>query len=271
MILKQEWLIDSHAHLSDANVLAQIESIVERAKKANISHIINICTDIQTLEEGLILCEKYPHIKNTAATTPHDAKQPQDPAFSFFAKCARQNLLVAIGETGLDYHYKELDPQIQKKFLIPYLHLAAECHLPVIFHCREAFHDLFAIADLEYPRTANAILHCFTGTPNEAEEVIKRGWYLSFSGIVTFKNSASLREVAKFVPLSKLLIETDTPFLAPQSKRGKPNEPSFLPEIAACIADVKKISVEEVAKSTSENATRLFLKKGNLVIDPSHG
>ncbi len=259
IILTQESLIDSHAHLSDATILPNIESILKRAKHANISYIINICTDIQTLKEGLILSEKHPEIKNTAATTPHDATQEKDEAFAFFKEITKQNRLVAIGETGLDYHYKELDPRIQKNFFIPYLHLAAENNLPIIFHCRDAFSDLFAITDLEYPHKANAILHCFTGGRKEAEEVLKRGWYLSLSGIVTFKNSKALREIAEFVPLSQLLIETDSPYLAPQTKRGKPNEPAFLPEVAACIADIKKISIEEVAKATRENASRLFL------------
>ncbi len=165
---------------------------------------------------------------------------------------------MAVGETGLDYYYKELNPAIQQRFLVRYLHLAAECRLPVIFHCREAFADLFAIADGEYPKGAPAILHCFTGTPKDAEHVFSRGWHLSLSGIVTFKKSDILREVAKMAPLKQLLIETDSPYLAPQSKRGKQNEPSFLPEMAHCIAAVKGISVDEIARATFENASRLF-------------
>ncbi len=258
MILKQEY-IDSHAHLSDPSVLPSIVPILERAQLAHISHIINICTDIQTLKDGLLLSKQYPFIKNTAATTPHDALQEEDPAFPFFQECAHNKLLCAIGETGLDYHHKDLNPILQKKYLIDYLHLASETNLPVIFHCREAFQDLFAITDLEYPKKAPAILHCFTGTPQEAEEVLKRGWFLSLSGIVTFKKSQSLQDIAAFAPLSQLLIETDTPYLAPQSKRGKPNEPSFLPETAACIAAIKKISLSEVAQTTFDNARRLFL------------
>jgi TatD DNase family protein len=163
-----------------------------------------------------------------------------------------------VGETGLDYHYEHLPKAVQKECLSRYLALAVETALPVIFHCRNAFEDLFSITDTEYPRHSPAILHCFTGTLDEATEVIKRGWHLSLSGIVTFKKSDSLREVAKIIPLSQLLIETDTPFLAPQTQRGKPNEPSFLPEIALCIAAVKGIDVEEVARATSENAKRLF-------------
>ncbi|HLB53071.1 MAG TPA: TatD family hydrolase [Chlamydiales bacterium] len=248
--------IDSHAHLTDPLVLPQLPAILERAKKASISHILNICTDEATLREGLRWAALDPAICNAGATTPHDVEALGEKEFSLFADAARSKKLVAIGETGLDYYYKELPKDLQKSFLIRYLHLAMECSLPVIFHCREAFADLFSIVDAEYK--GRAILHCFTGSMKEAEEVLKRGWYLSLSGIVTFKKSLELQEVAKKVPLSHLLIETDTPFLAPQSHRGKPNEPSFLPETAMRIAELKGISLEKVAFATSENAKKLF-------------
>lgn len=246
---------DSHAHLSG---LPQIEEIMTRAKHAAVSKIVNICTDPETLRQGLALEKRYPQIKNAGATTPHDVEKEGEEAFPIFAEAAQSGQLVAIGETGLDYFYAELDRNVQKRFLKRYLHLALECSLPVIFHCREAFADLFVIADAEYKQRAPAILHCFTGTTNEAEQVFSRGWHLSLSGIVTFKKSYALREVAKMAPLHQLLIETDTPYLAPQSKRGQPNEPSYLPETARYIAEAKGISPQEVAQATFENASRLF-------------
>lgn len=249
---------DSHAHLSASSVLPDIEEILARAKIAGVDRMLNICTDVETLEKGFSLQKKYPQIKNAGATTPHDVEKEGESAFPFFAEAARSKKLVAIGETGLDYYYEHSDKEMQKRFLKRYLHLALECSLPVIFHCRDAFNDLFAIADHEYKKNAPAILHCFTGSIREAEEVLSRGWHLSLSGIVTFKKSEALREVARIVPLSQLLIETDTPYLAPQSKRGRQNEPAFLPETAACIAKIKGISVEELAKTTQENAHRLF-------------
>ena len=246
---------DSHAHLSD---IEPIEPILERALAAKVARILNICTDPATLTRGLQLAAQYPQILNAGATTPHDVEKEGVLAFPVFAEAARSGQLVAVGETGLDYYYKELDRSVQKQFLIEYLHLAAECELPVIFHCREAFADLFEIVDGEYPKKAPAVVHCFTGTLAEAERVIERGWYLSLSGIVTFKNSEMLRRVARWVPLEQLLIETDAPFLAPQSHRGQPNEPAFLVETAACIANAKGISVEEVVRATFDNASRLF-------------
>jgi TatD DNase family protein len=249
---------DSHAHLSSETILPAIEELLKRAK--DLKYILNICTDRKTLEAGLQLAKNHPHILNAGATTPHDVDLEGELFFPIFEKAAFEKQLVAIGETGLDYYNSTAPISIQKKFLTKYLHLAIKTNLPVIFHCREAFQDLFSIVDQEYPKNMPAVLHCFTGSIAEAEEVLRRGWFLSFSGIVTFKKSEALREVAKIVPLSQLLIETDTPYLAPQSKRGKTNEPAFVVETAQCIADLKKISLEEVANATCENGEKLFKK-----------
>ena len=248
--------IDSHAHLTAPEVFASIDQILDRARLAHVSSILNICTDPETLRQGILLSSRHSHIQNAGATTPHDVAIEGDSSFPIFEAAAREGKLRAIGETGLDYHYEHSPKELQQRFLKRYLHLAISTRLPVIFHCREAFRDLFTIVDAEYK--GSAILHCFTGSVQEAEEVLKRGWYLSLSGIVTFKKSESLRKIAKMVPLSQLLIETDTPYLAPESHRGQPNEPSFLPETAQCIASAKGVSLEEVSSATAENAKQLF-------------
>ncbi|MBX7067073.1 MAG: TatD family hydrolase [Parachlamydiales bacterium] len=249
---------DSHAHLSGPEILPHIDGVMQRAKLAGVTRVLNICTDPQTLKDGLVLEKKFNGLRNAGATTPHDVEKEGEECFSIFREAAISGKLVAVGETGLEYFYKELDRKIQQRFLIRYLHLAQECSLPVIFHCREAFADLFSITDGEYAKNASAVLHCFTGSIQEAEEVLSRGWFLSLSGIVTFKKSEMLREVAKIAPLNQLLIETDAPYLSPQSKRGKPNEPAYLPETAKVIAEVKGISLEELAKATFSNAANLF-------------
>lgn len=254
-------LFDSHAHLSSPSVLPDIDGVMARAEEAGVSNMINICTDPKSFEEGLLLRDRFPQIRNAAATTPHDVEKEGEEVFPLFEKAARAREIVAVGETGLDYYYKELDVETQKRFLVRYLHLAAECNLPVIFHCREAFEDLFTIVDQEYPKGAPAILHCFTGSPKDAENVFKRGWHLSLSGIVTFKKSEELRIVAKEAPLNQLLIETDTPYLAPQSKRGKPNEPSYISETAQCIAQARGIPLEDLAKATYQNGASLFFRE----------
>jgi TatD DNase family protein len=249
---------DSHAHISSPDVYPQVQSILTRARAAGVNQIMNICTDPSTLKTGLEIATKEKGIYNAGATTPHDVEKEGEEAFPIFEKAARQGNLIAIGETGLDYHYQHSNRKVQQEFLVRYLHLAAELKLPVIFHCREAFEDLFKIVDLEYPKGSPAILHCFTGSIQEAEEVWKRGWMLSISGIATFKKSEALRLVAKETPLSQLLIETDTPYLAPQSMRGKMNEPSYIVETARCIANEKKITLEELAKQTMINAKKVF-------------
>lgn len=248
--------IDSHAHLTSSDVIPHLDAILYRAKEAGISHILNICTDPETLRQGLLLSARHSHIQNAGATTPHDVASEGKSAFPLFEEAARVGKLCAIGETGLDYHYEHSPKDLQKDFLSRYLRLATESSLPVIFHCREAFSDLFSIADAEYKGLG--VLHCFTGSLDEAKEVLERGWYLSLSGIVTFKKSGRLRDVAKMVPLSQLLIETDTPYLAPEAHRGQPNEPSFLLETAECIANAKGIPIEEIARATSENARKIF-------------
>lgn len=250
-------LLDSHAHLTSDGPFEDLEGILERAKKEGVDTIINICTDKLTLERGIELAEKCQWVHNTGATTPHDVEKEGGLYFPVFEKAAREGKLVAIGETGLDYHYEYSPKKQQQDFLIRYFNLALQCDLPVVIHCRDAFEDLYSIAEQEFPK-GKAVLHCFTGTLEEALKGVEKGWLVSFSGIVTFKRSEELRKVAKEVPLNHIVIETDTPYLAPQSMRGKPNEPSYIRETAQTIANVKGVSLEEVAKITRNNAREFF-------------
>jgi len=249
-------LIDSHAHLTSPDMLVDSDDVIARAKNAGVDKIINICTDRPSMEKGLELAQKYQEIYNVGSTTPHDVDKLGEQDFPLFEKLAKENKLVAIGETGLDYYYEHSNREKQKEFLIRYLHLAKELNLPVVIHCRDAFSDLFAIADKEY--SGKLVLHCFTGTLEEAKEVLNRGWMLSLSGIVTFKKCEELREVSKIVPLEKLLIETDSPYLAPGKFRGKRNEPSYITETAKLIAQVKDIDENDLAEKTYQNAVNFF-------------
>lgn len=250
-------MIDTHAHLSSPSVLPHLEEYLQRAQAQQMTKIVNICTDEQTLKAGLALHQKHPFVFNAAAATPHDVEKIGDQFFPLVASAAEEKKLVAIGETGLDYYYEHSNKDVQKEHLVRYFELAKKYDLPVIFHCRDAFDDLFALAD-KYYSSRPAVLHCFTGNEREAQEVIKRGWYLSVSGIATFKKSEDLRKAIRHVPLNRLFTETDTPYLAPQSKRGKPNEPSFMVETVHMLADLLGISFEDVCKITAENAERFF-------------
>lgn len=248
-------MIDSHAHLSSPEVLPDVKNVIERAKRAGVKKIVNICTDTASLEAGLQLAKEHEGIYNTAATTPHDVEEEGEAFFKEVEAVADQ--LVAIGETGLDYFYEHSPVSAQQKFLEKYFELAVKVDLPIVFHCRDAFVDLFAMGDQLY-RNRTAVLHCFTGSKEEAKGCLDRGWFISFSGIVTFKKSEELREVASYVPLDRIFVETDTPYLAPQSVRGKQNEPAFVCEVAAKIAEVKGLPLEEIEKATSENISRFF-------------
>ncbi len=249
--------IDSHAHLTSDEVYSDIDGVLARAKQAEVKKVVNICTDPKTLERGIELSQRYPWVVNVGSTTPHDVEREGEEVFEIFARAARGGQLVAVGETGLDYYYTHSARDIQKDFLRRYIGLAKECRLPIVIHCREAFADLFEIIDSDYA-SSRGLLHCFTGTVEEARAVVSRGWMLSLSGIVTFKKSEVLREVARIIPLEQLLIETDSPYLAPQGHRGKQNEPSFLPATARVVAAERGISLEMLAAACTANAERFF-------------
>ncbi len=248
---------DSHAHLMCDPVYENLDGILDRAKKEDIDTIINITIDKVSLERALNFSTSLVRLYHTGATTPHDVETEGERFFPSFAKAAKEGHLVAIGETGLDYFYEHSNRDAQQEYFIKYLELAKECDLPVIIHCRDAFPDFFRIVD-EYYNRESVLMHCFTGTTEEAKEAIARGFTISFSGILTFKRSSDLRETAKIVPLEQTLIETDTPYLAPQSRRGKQNEPSFLPETAECLATLHNKTLQEVAIATSVNTERFF-------------
>lgn len=194
---------------------------------------------------------------NAAALTPHDADTSNEPFFQEVVAAAHAGELIAVGETGLDYHAVKTDRAMQVEYLLRHFELAKETKLPLIFHCRDAFEDLFKWADAHYAGLP-AVLHCFTGSAQEAKEVIARGWCLSVSGIITFKNSGALRDAIAGLPLDRLLIETDAPFLAPQTRRGKRNEPAFIGETAATLGHLYGLTGVEMGKITAENAQRFF-------------
>lgn len=248
-------MIDSHAHLTSSELYQEVDAIVDRA--SSLEHIVNICTDLDSLIKGIELKKRYPFIYNTCSTTPHDIKAG--------VVCREQllpykNDLVAIGETGLDYYYEHSPKEDQKRVFVEYLELAKEWNLPVVIHCREAFNDLYDLMD-QYYQGQKAVLHCFTGTLDEAKEGIKRGYFVSMSGIVTFKKSVDLQRVAKWLPLESMLIETDSPYLAPLPYRGQRNEPAFIQATCQFLADLKGLSFDEVANKTAENTKKLFALK----------
>ncbi len=248
-------LFDSHAHLTDPGLYQDLDLIMQRAVKTKVNKIINVCTDTASLAKALAARKKYPQIYLAAAATPHDVDKWGDHFLKQVEKAAENNYLTAIGETGLDYYYQHSQKETQKKHLLNYAALAQKHNLPLIFHVRDAFSDFFKLLE---NFSLKGVMHCFTGSLEDAEKALEKGFLISFSGIITFKKSHELQTIAAQIPLEKILIETDAPYLAPQSKRGKKNEPAFLLETAQKIAEIKNLSLEEVAYQTTQNATIFF-------------
>lgn len=246
-------MIDSHVHLCDEKLFSQAEVILERAKAVGVDKLVIICTNPVELERGMALQEKFQGLYLVGSTTPHEAHLLGDQDFATFERAAREKKMVGLGETGLEYFHHPETKEVQKALCERYFRLAQELSLPLVIHCREAFEDLFCIIS-RFPQV-KGVLHCFTGAWQEAKTLIGMGWMISLSGIVTFKKSTALQAVARQIPLSHLLIETDAPYLAPQSKRGKVNEPSYLPEINDFIAHLRN---EDIQSTVEENTNNFF-------------
>ncbi len=250
--------IDAHAHLT-FDEHADLEPLLQKAFAAGVRGIINVCTELDDLKRGVALAKTAvePKVYLAAALTPHDALKDDTLFYAEIERLAKLEELVAIGETGLDYYYNHAPRDVQLQALRRYLKLADSTNLPVVIHCRDAFDDLVTAIDDTAPNI-HVMLHCFTGSVEEAKRAADRGWYISMSGIVTFPKSVALQEVAKAVPQELLLIETDSPYLAPQGFRGQKNEPALLVNTAKFIADLRGQSLDALASSTAANTKRLF-------------
>jgi len=248
-------LIDSHAHLVS---LENLEQVLQRAKENDIIKIVSISSDIPSTKETISLAEKYDFIFATTGVHPHSADQTNEEVLQGIDEYAKHDRVVAIGETGLDYFYMNSDKEVQINSFKEHIHLGRKHNLPVIIHVREADEDMQAILKKETAADTPGVIHCFTGSYETAVKYLDLGYFISFSGIVTFKRSEELREAAKKIPSDRILIETDSPYLAPVPHRGKPNEPSFVKHVAQTVADVREISIDELSEITRVNTERLF-------------
>ena len=256
------FLTDSHCHLDDTRYDADRQQVMERAEEAGVGAIIAVGTDIQSSEAALRLAhaQKNPSVYAAAGVHPHEAKDFNDKTFERLLAMASDEKTVAIGETGLDYHYMHSPREAQLQAFKRQLEIAKRTGLPVIIHTRDA--GLEALEILEKSGYRSGVLHCFSGEAREAEAALEMGLYISISGSVTFRKADSLRQaIAEKIPDDRLLIETDAPYLAPEPLRGKRNEPAYLVHTAGRIAALRGISVEDLARITSLNASRLFKNK----------
>lgn len=250
-------LADSHAHIDDERFDADREEVVARALAAGVSLIVNIGADMASSARSVALAEKYPGIYAAVGMHPHDSQEMQEADYRQLEQWATYPKVVAIGEIGLDYHY-DLSPRpVQKEVFLRQLDLARKTGKPFIIHEREAHADMMDIIR-NSARGLNGVFHCFSGSVETAREYLKMGFYISVAGPVTFPKSLKTKEVAKAVPLDRLLVETDSPYLTPQPFRGKRNEPAYVRLVAEEIANLRDISLAELAVATTANVRRLF-------------
>jgi TatD DNase family protein len=255
-------LIDTHCHLDFAEFDAERDELVARAHAAGVSQMVTISTRVKKLDALLALTERYPSVFCSVGTHPNNAAEELDVSADDLVRLAEgHDKIVAIGEAGLDYFYDTQTPQDQKTGLRRHIEAARRTGLPLVIHSRSADDDMMTILRDETGKGAFPfILHCFSAGQALADTGVALGGYVSFSGILTFPKSQDIREIAATVPLDRLLVETDAPFLAPKRWRGKRNEPSYVVNTAEVLAQVKGVSADEIARITTDNAFRCFSK-----------
>ena len=251
-------LIDSHAHLDDRRFDRDRDRLIKSLKELGVELVINPGADLSSSIKAVSLAEEYDNIYAAVGVHPHSAKEMDESTIGLLKSFTNREKVIAIGEIGLDYYYDNSPRDVQRKRFIEQLNLAKEVNLPVIIHSREANKDTFDILKEAQDGSLRGVMHCFSGSVEMAMEYIKLGFYISLAGPVTFKNAKIPKEVAKAVPLDKLMIETDAPYLTPEPYRGKRNEPIYVRYVAGTIAELKGLTFEEVAKQTAENTKRLF-------------
>lgn len=252
--------VDSHCHL-DRLKLEKYESglddAVQAARDAGVQKMLCVAIDLEHIDDVLSIAANYPDIFASVGVHP-TSHEGEEPSVERLLDLANNDKVIAIGETGLDYYYGEETKDVQQHRFVTHLEASRLTGKPVIVHTRDAKEDTLAIIQEHGDREVGGVLHCFTEDLDMALRAIDLGYYISFSGIVTFKNAKELQEVAKTIPIERMLIETDSPYLAPVPYRGKPNEPKYVPEVAKFIAELRGTTVEEVARITAINFTSLF-------------
>jgi TatD DNase family protein len=253
-------LIDSHAHIQGKEYADEREAIIARACQAGVEKIIAVggAGDMTSNAEAVALAESFPNIYATVGMHPHDAKDVGAKDLAKLKELAAHPKVVAVGETGLDYYYSHSPHDVQRRVFGQFIQMARETDLPIVVHERDAAQEAAELLRSEGSGKLRGVIHCFTGNYEAACAYLDLGFYLSFTGIITFKNAEPLREVVQKVPLERMLVETDSPFLTPAPHRGKRNEPAYVRFVAGTIAEIKGITLEKVAQVTTKNVQNLF-------------
>ena len=254
-------LVDSHCHLDFPDFQDELDAVVGRARDAGVGRMVTISTRVRRQNELLAIAERFPDVFCSVGTHPHHAHEELDIGTAELVERARHPKVVAIGEAGLDYHYENSPRDAQERGFRAHIAAARETGLPLVIHAREADDDVAGILREEMAKGAfPAVLHCFTGSRELAFAGIELGLYVSFTGILTYKKTDALRAIARDLPPDRILVETDSPYLAPGKYRGKRCEPAYVVETAKLLAEVRGVTPEEIARQTTENFFRLFRK-----------
>lgn len=252
-------LIDTHAHLTFEELSGQLEDVLARSTAAGVKRWITVGTNVTDNEQVLRLIDAYDKIYGALGYHPHDAKDISDADMALLKTQAAHAKVLAIGECGLDYHYMHSPAETQQRIFREHLDIAAKIQKPVVIHTREAFDASMAILKEYSGRLKNVVIHCYGGDAEQTQLVLDRGYYISFTGTVTFKRSEALREIAKMIPLDRLMIETDCPYISPHPKRNiRPNEPALLIHTAQCLADVHGMEIEAFAQKITKTSETFF-------------
>lgn len=251
-------IIDTHAHYDDESFDEDRDDLLTGMKGRGVERIVTVGADIATSKAAIELTKKYPFVYGAIGVHPSDVTELDEEKIAWLLEMSREDKIVAIGEIGLDYHYDEPLPEIQKKWFIRQLALAREAGLPVIIHSRDAAEDTLQIMLKNHAEELGGVVHCFSYSLEMAKEYVKMGFYIGLGGVCTFKNAKKVKKVAAGIPLTKIVLETDCPYLAPEPNRGKRNDSANLIYVAREIAALRGISEEEVIRQTRENACRLY-------------
>ena len=255
-------IFESHAHYDDSRFSEDREAVLKTFQEAGIGCVINVSADMNSSRKTIELAKKYPFLYGAVGVHPHDVKEMKEEHLETLMHFCAYEKIVAFGEIGLDYHYEFSPKTVQKLWFREQLHLAKELELPVVIHSREAAKETFDILkEVQLGRgDQKGVIHCYSGSLEMAQDYISEGYYIGVGGVVTFSNAKKLQDVVKGIPLERLLIETDAPYLAPIPFRGQRNDSRMLPYIIQTIADIKGISPEEVEEITWQNGQKLFFK-----------
>ena len=252
-------LIDTHSHLTFEGLENQVDAVLARSVEAGVTRWITVGTDKEQNEKVLQLVSRHENLWAALGYHPHYANDITDADMELLKKQLASECVVAVGECGLDYHYMNSVAENQKPVFRKHLDMASKLQKPVIVHTREAFEDTMSILDEYADNLKRVVFHCFGGDTKQTQAVLDRGFYISFTGIVTFKRSDALREVARMIPLDRLMIETDCPYISPHPVRNiQPNEPALLVHTAQCLANVHGISLDEFAQKITQTSEQFF-------------